>query len=93
MVSAPVTGNEVWTVDKLKICPSGCLSYVMYWSTEDVNAPGGVATVPEAQVTGGVAHCTAILQKAPEYMFGWKLMHVQKSHVAPLSMAPPPFYS
>ena len=80
-VTASTTGNELWTVDRLAV--TGNAAFASYWATEDAAGPGA---------EGGVAHCTAVLQRA-ESAFEWSVVHVQKSAARPFSDAPPPYYA
>mmetsp|Transcript_22009 Transcript_22009/g.37127 ORF Transcript_22009/g.37127 Transcript_22009/m.37127 type:complete len:456 (+) Transcript_22009:106-1473(+) len=88
-VVASTTGNEMWTVERLEVCDSGSLAYASYWATVDVAPDADPALVAE----GGVAHCTAVLQKVPGSFFEWMVVHVQQSITRPVSAAPPPFYA
>ena len=75
---ASVSGNELWTVERMEVCAAGHTAFATYWATDD---------------EGGVTHCTAVLQRESSAAFGWMVMHAQKSASRPFSSAPPPYYA
>ena len=104
---ASVTGNELWTVDRVQLCPANCMAFASYWATDDATpnqfgSDGSASSTKTNESTsnkanlaggsGGVVHCTAVLQEDLTSAFGWIIMHAQKSNTRPFSDAPPPFY-
>lgn len=111
MATASIVGNELWTVDSIRVSPAADFAYATYWCTVDADRPVSNASVAvsadnndnnnnasvdantsPAAAEGGVAHCTAVLQRS-NTAFQWMILHAQRSAARSFATAPPPYYA